>query len=24
MEDLKESLKSLGWWDLFFAIPMFL
>ncbi len=20
MEDLKESLKSLGWWDLFFAI----
>ncbi|MFW2697209.1 DUF6007 family protein, partial [Staphylococcus aureus] len=22
MEDLKESLKSLGWWDLFFAIPM--
>lgn len=24
MEDLKHSLKSLGWWDLFFAIPMFL
>ncbi|MBE5665928.1 hypothetical protein HU002_03180 [Staphylococcus sp. SS251] len=24
MEDLKEALKSLGWWDLFFAIPMFL
>ncbi|MDN8966352.1 DUF6007 family protein, partial [Staphylococcus aureus] len=22
MEDLKHSLKSLGWWDLFFAIPM--
>lgn len=24
MEDLKHSLKGLGWWDLFFAIPMFL
>ncbi len=24
MEGLKHSLKSLGWWDLFFAIPMFL
>ncbi|HDJ2961734.1 TPA: hypothetical protein PP900_001839 [Staphylococcus aureus] len=24
MEDLKHSLKSLGWWDLFFAVPMFL
>lgn len=24
MEDLKHSLKSLGWWYLFFAIPMFL
>ncbi|HHO5732355.1 TPA: DUF6007 family protein, partial [Staphylococcus aureus] len=21
MEGLKHSLKSLGWWDLFFAIP---
>ncbi|HHC5289062.1 TPA: DUF6007 family protein, partial [Staphylococcus aureus] len=24
MEGLKHSLKSLGWWDLFFAIPIFL
>ncbi|HCZ0197719.1 TPA: hypothetical protein O2H24_000219 [Staphylococcus aureus] len=24
MDGLKHSLKSLGWWDLFFAIPMFL
>ncbi|ORN93378.1 hypothetical protein B8A09_12875, partial [Staphylococcus aureus] len=23
MEGLKHSLKSLGWWDLFFAIPIF-
>ncbi|WP_222846506.1 DUF6007 family protein, partial [Staphylococcus aureus] len=22
MEGLKHSLKSLGWWDLFFAIPI--
>ncbi|HDR3201831.1 TPA: hypothetical protein QCM60_000098 [Staphylococcus aureus] len=24
MEDLKESLKSLDWYDLFFTVPMFL
>lgn len=24
MEGLKHSLKSLGWWYLFFAIPIFL
>lgn len=24
MEDLKESLKGLSWYDLFFAVPMFL
>ncbi|HCG2309894.1 TPA: hypothetical protein O1U84_001797 [Staphylococcus aureus] len=24
MEDLKHSLKSLGWYDLFFLVPMFL
>ncbi|HDE6521992.1 TPA: DUF6007 family protein [Staphylococcus aureus] len=24
MEDLKQSLKGLGWYDLFFTVPMFL
>ncbi|HCY8318453.1 TPA: hypothetical protein O1956_001259 [Staphylococcus aureus] len=24
MEDLKQSLKDLGWYDLFFIVPMFL
>ncbi|CAC5969026.1 Uncharacterised protein [Staphylococcus aureus] len=24
MEDLKESLKGLSWYDLFFTVPMFL
>lgn len=24
MEDLKQSLKGLGWYDLFFIVPMFL
>ncbi|HCY6342163.1 TPA: hypothetical protein O1118_001693 [Staphylococcus aureus] len=24
MEDLKESLKGLNWYDLFFTVPMFL
>ncbi|MBO8551143.1 hypothetical protein INO47_07465 [Staphylococcus aureus] len=24
MEDLRHSLKGLGWYDLFFTVPMFL
>lgn len=24
MEDLKQSLKGLGWYDLFFTVPIFL
>ncbi|HHW7939778.1 hypothetical protein BKL72_01895 [Staphylococcus aureus] len=24
MEDLKQSLKGLGWYDFFFIVPMFL